>query len=270
MLTKKQKNELYACLAPKKPSYFRKYGTSLSANGELIHIDRGSNILGVAHLDYVDYKPPTFNADCSQVFCPQLDDRLGAWVLLYLIPSMGVNIEVLLTDNEEIGQTTAQDFQPSKDYNWVVEFDRMGTDAVLYQYENDTSRTVLSDAGYEIGIGSFSDISELEHLGVMAMNLAVGYYRQHTPDCYANLEETLSSVAKFKTIYDKYQNIKLAWEPTPESKYTYDVWGDGWENDHDSNIFCVTCNDILWTRNDDVFNSYCPNCDRRLIQELVG
>ena len=36
------------------------------------------------------------------VFAPQLDDRLGVWCLLNALPTMGVNLDVLLTTGEEI------------------------------------------------------------------------------------------------------------------------------------------------------------------------
>ncbi len=48
---------------------------------------------------------------------------------------MGINVDVLLTTGEEMGQSSAAYFDPGeKKYNWMFQFDRGGTDVVTYDY----------------------------------------------------------------------------------------------------------------------------------------
>src|SRR5690606_25634734 len=61
-----------------------------------IYIDRGSNVLGVAHLDSVQ-TPNHFWINQDYIVCPTIDNRLGAWLMLYGLPSLGVVVDVLLT-----------------------------------------------------------------------------------------------------------------------------------------------------------------------------
>lgn len=202
--------------------------------GELYHKDNGSNVLGVAHLDTVlDSTPFIHN---GIVHCPQLDDRLGVWVLLHLLPSMGVNLDVLLTDNEEIGDSTGQWFIPKKQYNWIIEFDRAGTDIVFYQYKGFAKHW----SGIKHGMGSYSDISFMDHIGVMAANIGIGYHGQHSDYCYADLRDTYRQVRLFSKFFAKHQNTHFPYAEKKRKKTTkrhnkkdrYEGYGSGaYKND---------------------------------------
>src|SRR5687767_14937641 len=98
-------------------------------DGPLTYIDRGGSVLAVAHLDWVMRRKPMLSKQ-GIIQCPQLDDRLGVWVILDVLPAIGVQVDVLLTDSEEVGASTAGYFIPKKDYNWVFSFDRAGMDVV--------------------------------------------------------------------------------------------------------------------------------------------
>lgn len=198
-------------------------------HGPLIHIDRGSKVLAVAHLDHVVKTRPVMRD--TVISCGQLDDRLGAWVILFLLPYLGINVDVLLTDSEETGQSTAQYFVPPKDYNWVVEFDRRGTDVVLYQYDSPSNRELLEEAGFSIGVGSFSDISYLD-IGVSGFNIGVGYHNEHTRFCYADLRDTIDNVALFADFYRLHADTLIP-APRFDDGYSadfdhYNLYGDGW------------------------------------------
>jgi len=158
-------------------------------HGPLLHLDRDSQVLGVAHLDTVDLNEdyirqnPSRKRESAYVLnCPQLDDRLGAWVLLSVLPAFGVETDILLTDSEEIGQSTAQYFSEKcdKEYNWIYSFDRAGSDVVLYQYETPELVEKLESIGFSVGMGSYSDIAYMEGLGISGFNFGAGYHRQHT------------------------------------------------------------------------------------------
>jgi hypothetical protein len=189
-------------------STFTKLGDTLwTPNGPLIHIDNGAKVLAVGHLDYVYKSQPIMSG--NSVICPQLDDRLGVWTILDFLPSIGVKCDVLLTDSEESGMSTAEYFVAEKDYNWVFEFDRCGTDVVMYQFGTQDLDDLLTSMGWKVGTGSLSDISSMDHLGVSCFNFGVGYHMQHTYKCHADVKVTVAQARRFAKFYHKYKNTRM-------------------------------------------------------------
>lgn len=216
---------------------FAKLGDTISTeHGPLTYIDRGANVLAVAHLDFVYWNPrPKITKQYNNVKitkCPQLDDRLGAWMALDVLPRAGIKCDVLLTDSEEIGKSTAQFFDAPKDYNWIMQFDRAGSDVVMYDYEDQESVDILESYGYYVGVGAYTDICYLNHLGCKGFNFGVGYHDQHTKDCYANLSETFDSFRKVQDFYNDYKDTYLE---HVEWEYV--------SNDDDLNIECMESSD---------------------------
>ena len=210
--------KLHQRLRPRSAKDFTHLGdTTYTPDGPLVFIDRGASILGVAHLDYVQWTQPQRRGNI--VRCPQLDDRLGVWILLDVLPSYGVKCDVLLTDSEEKGLSTGAYFDPPKQYNWMFQFDRAGVDAAMYQYERATHRAMLHDYGITVNPGSFSDISTMDHLQCVGINFGCGYHNQHTSECYANLHDTKMMVHKFRYFASEYQHIPLAHEPDTIQPY---------------------------------------------------
>jgi len=179
----------------------------------------GSPILAVAHLDTVLDLPHFYHCQTSAgplVFATQLDDRLGVYVLLDLLPQLGCSVDLLLTTDEERLASTAAFFEPEElelgyRYHWVVEFDRRGEDVVLYQYDMPLLRSRLQEVGFTLGSGCYSDIADL-HLGCAAFNVGVGYYRAHTPLCYADLSVCDRQLARFAQFYHKYRDVSMPFE----------------------------------------------------------
>jgi len=121
-----------------------------------IFIDRGGKVLFVAHLDTV--QTPKIRGSKSGLISGQgFDDRLGCMLAYDL--SEELEADLLLTDHEEVGLTTAV-YHQVKDYNWIVEFDREGTDVVTYGLDSPEFRRQLNNF-WRIGYGSFSDICDL-------------------------------------------------------------------------------------------------------------
>lgn len=178
--------------------------------------DNGANILAVAHCDVVSYVGKHFEkCDLTTeqlIFCPRLDDRLGVYTVLDLMPKMGINMDVLLTENEEVGASTASDFETTKEYNWIVEFDRNGTDVVTYNY--DEMDAYLAGHFRSIGNGSFSDICELEHLGVAGVNVGVGYRHEHTNRCHMVVDDYLDQMARFAEFFEERKDTRIDHVPT--------------------------------------------------------
>jgi hypothetical protein len=186
---------------------------------------KGNRVLAVAHLDTVLREDSQISKTLTgnyEVWSPQLDDRLGAWVLLDVLPQFGLagEYDILLTDLEEVGQSTAEHFKTNKKYNWIFEFDRQGTDVVMYEYDTPKHRELLTDAGFEVGIGSFTDICYLEHLGCAGFNFGVGYHGQHSKNCYAKLRDTLGMVAKFRRFFHEHKDTHLAWKPSDTVRHS--------------------------------------------------
>lgn len=170
-------------------------------------LDRGADVLAVAHLDTV---AGPFDRACTfadtaaglVVHSRALDDRLGAYIILDMLPDLGVDVDVLLTTGEESGRSTAEFFDAPKDYNWIIEFDRGGTDVVLYQYEDEDTVALVESTGAVVNEGIFSDISYMEHLGVKAFNWGVGYQDYHGPRSHAYLDDTFKMLDYFLEFYE--------------------------------------------------------------------
>lgn len=196
--------------------------TVYTEHGPMTYIDNKSDVLAVAHLDWVLFNAyPKITKQYQNVKiedCPQLDDRLGVWMILDVFHRAGIKCDILLCDSEETGNSTSKHFPDytNKKYNWMVEFDRAGSDMVMYDYETRELEDIFESLDYQVGYGSFTDICELNTLGCKGFNFGVGYHGQHTKNCYANLAETFDSFRKFQTFYAKYKNTHF-----PHDEYEY-------------------------------------------------
>ena len=201
-----------------------------TAHGPMIFIDNNAPVLAVGHLDYVQFAKPKIKKQYKNTLiydCPQLDDRLGVWVILDQLKKAGIKCDVLLTDSEESGQSTAQYFKPPKQYNWMMEFDRQGGGTAMYDYEDQTTRDLLREYDYKVDQGSFTDICELYHLKCKGFNFGVGYHLQHTPKCYANLSETFDSLRKVQSIYTDWKDEYLEHDETYQPPIGYRGYTSG-------------------------------------------
>lgn len=183
---------------------------------QYIYLDRGSPLLAVAHLD-CHYPTSHFEAieldGELNIFASNLDDRLGAYIILDVLPALGIVTDVLLTVGEEVGKSTAEFFRETHPYNWMVEFDRTGEDVVLYQFDTQKLRNRLQSVGFEVGYGSFSDIAFLDHLGVQGFNVGVGYYDYHSTRAYAIWEVTVAQIHRFVKFHQCFAGKRLKFDP---------------------------------------------------------
>lgn len=219
-----QKLATHRILAPERDYWCEGEVTELDKQGRdyFIYKDHGSNILAVAHLDTVaDRRIEKAKFDVirnkgggTTIRSINLDDRLGAHILLDVLPTYGIKCDILLTTGEESGQSTARDFQPpeGKEYNWIFSFDRRGRDVVMYQYHTSKLTRLLEKVGFKVGQGSFSDIASLNHLGVSGFNFGVGYNHEHSSDCYAVWEIAMKQVRRFSTFYETYKDRQFKYQ----------------------------------------------------------
>lgn len=223
----------------------------LSGEGRFYHYrDNGSSILAVCHLDTVQR-----DRTCRVVgttggllaLSGALDDRLGTYVILHLLPRLGIHLDWLLTTDEERGQSTAAEFETSKRYQWMVSFDRGGTDVVMYDYETPDLRARVSASGARVGVGSYSDICELEHLGCAGFNWGIGYRDYHSKRSHAWLSDTFAMVARFVRFYEANAAMHLAHAPRPRLSWDPEFEFHGFQD-------CPACFGQL-------LHGFCPECD---------
>lgn len=210
--------------------FWRKYDEHVIEDGggrKCIYIDNGANVLAVAHLDTVIDVRETFNFNVYTrkntriIKCPALDDRLGVYIILEMLPALLGDgwADVLLTTDEESGSSTADVFvemyKDEREYSWMVEFDRRGgaltkdDDAVLYNYSVNAKdfKEALQDAGFkDLSRGSFTDITDMEDMGVKAFNVAVGYHNNHSTKAYMLPIQTEYAVENFIEFYKANEN----------------------------------------------------------------
>ena len=230
----------YRCNQSRK-SIFTKCETIGNTKTRYRFIDNGGDILFVVHADNV-INSKNFRHKNNRVYSPNLDDRLGLYLALDYFPSIGIIADVLITDNEEIGQSTARYFETNKHYNWICELDRRGTDSVSYMYNNDNWIDTLSYYFGLIGYGGYSDICELEYMKTSCFNLGIGYHKQHSLKCYCDLKELYMQIDKFVKFYNDCKDIVFSHSPYVYEDYTYD---------YDSpEYYCSMCNMFLY--NEDI------------------
>lgn len=206
-------------------------------------VDNGANVLAVVHLDYVGMGLKGWHARYRDiggtVVSPALDDRLGLWIIADLLPKYGANFDILLTEDEEVGASTAGLFVTEKSYNWIFSFDRRGTDVVMYDYETRELKTLLEAYGFTVGLGSFSDICYLEHLGCSGFNFGAGYYMEHSKDCFALAENVAEMVARFMRFYNDNANIPMVYTSRQKTRRTWGLTAD--TGDDDAYFLCEYC-----------------------------
>ena len=232
------------CLQTKE-EVFATHGTALPCpEGNLRYLDNGSNVLAVCHVDTVPHKP-AYREKRGKAFSTALDDRLGIYILTHLLPSKGVVLDWLFTDNEECGASTARYFDSPKAYNWTVEFDRQGDDVVLYQYDDGQLDEAFAEVGVAVGYGSYSDIVDLPETGTTCFNWGIGYQRQHTAACYVDFKEMDAQVDAFCRFHEAHKDERLAFDADAAEALYYGDFGYDLERYDDARPYDDLLDD-LW------------------------
>lgn len=137
------------------------------------------------------------------------DDRCGIYMILEIIKTH--KCSVLFCEDEEIGGVGSNKFCKTeylKDLSglkYLIELDRANkNDAVFYDCENDDfTKFITENTGYEEEWGSFSDISNLSPAcGVASVNLSCGYYNAHTTSEYVVVEEMKRTIETVKSLLE--------------------------------------------------------------------
>lgn len=219
-----------------------------------IYFDNDSRILAVAHLDSVQTKDFHFYAleiaGTVWVFNPQLDDRIGAYAILDLLPRLGLKYDILLTTDEEIGQSTAEYFKTEKDYLWMFEVDRRGEDVVHYQYDREFLKKRLKRAGFtKVSQGAKSDISYLGFLGCCGFNVGTGYEDEHTVWAKANMDVFTRQMGRLVDFYNKFNTLYFKYDPKEDlPKKTTSYYGSNWNSPLPAGYTRVWTAGCVWDR----------------------
>lgn len=208
-----------------------------------LYIDNNAEILGVAHCDTVfdsNNNKTLYAESRDYIISPVLDDRAGVFTLLSFLPQFHPKIkyDILLTRGEEKGDSTARFFKTDKQYNWIFEFDRKGTDAVLYDYEFEEIWTNEISKNFKIGFGSYSDICSLTHLKCCAVNIGTAYNDNHHINSYLNKSEYLKQIKRFSDFYNR--NKKRYFEYKEEyifNNFDYDKYKSFFNSNGDYNLY---------------------------------
>lgn len=224
-----------------------------------LFVDRGARVLFVAHIDTV--KAPRMDLEKhGRMHGAGFDDRLGckiAWEL-----GIELQCDVLLTDLEESGDSTAQHHELKK-YNWICEFDRAGGDVVTYGMENDRWLSVLGKY-WPIGQGMFSDISFMK-TDCCAMNLGIGYQHAHSENSYYDMELVNEQVKLFRRFFSKQCNNKYVADESRRDGMMSAGWGFG---DYVGNYYdecgaCCVCGNYA---EESIYELHlCEDCVDRMI-----
>jgi hypothetical protein len=232
--------------------------------------DNGSHVLAVAHLDtamYIREVAYIHYADHPTIVSPMLDDRLGAYIILDLLPKLGVKTDILLTTGEERCASTAAHFRSDKKYNWGFSFDRHGLDTVLYGYgqytANERWQTALKAADLTLGVGTYSDISDLESLNCKMANIGTAYYGEHSKMCHALLDQVVDQVGKFVEFYKAFSDTRFIHQrgSGSYSKWScdYNYGRQDWKNyGRKWDKSCVYCGTVLFPEEEAC--GMCSNC----------
>lgn len=231
------KDIIDVCTQPIK--WFEQFGTTtMTKDGHMIYKDNGADILFVGHLDTVQqHLFCKIDEGVGKIFASGLDDRLGVYLALYVLPKLGLKYDLLLTDSEEKHASTAKYFKvpEGKQYKWAFEIDRFGTDVALYKYGNQKEWVAaLKKEGLVTTHGSFTDICFLE-IGVAACNFACAYYNNHSADAYCKMEELDKVIENIVSFYNNNKDIAYPWKeevkpPTVQYSYKYDRTKDVYDD----------------------------------------
>ena len=216
----------------------------MNGNKYIYNDSFNSKVLAIAHVDTVaDHYglSPNFSYDTryQEIYSISLDDRLGVYTILNALPEYGIKLDYVLVTDEEIGRSTAREFvidhpEIGNKYNWIIEFDRRGIDPVAYFYEYQLPVEVndfLTTLGLKMGIGSFSDISEMGSLGICGINWGIGYESEHTYNCMVNIADYFDTLLCFVDFYDQFKDTKMPFNflsKIGRSKW-YDDYNYSWD-----------------------------------------
>lgn len=191
----------------------KRYEVYRSISNDYMFMQGNSSVCLVAHLDTVFKTPPKsiyrsrFNKNI--ISSPQglgADDRAGVYAIIALV-DMGLRPSIIFTTGEESGGTGALELVTDMEKcplrtSCLIELDREGKDdSVYYRCGNADFEEFINGFGFKTAEGIFSDISILAPAwNIAAVNLSIGYKKQHSYKEYLNLTHLDLTIEKVSDI----------------------------------------------------------------------
>lgn len=217
--------------------YLEKYYTSIISTSNYI-IAIGDIPVGlVAHMDTVFPNPPKelyYDQKKNVMWSPigaGFDDRAGIYAIIRLLKK-GYKPSIILTTDEERGGLGADKLVTDKaeaptDLKYLIELDRCGAkDCVFYDCNNPEFDTYIESFGFEMALGTFSDIGIIcPAWGIAGVNLSIGYECEHSTSEHLFVHDMLATIAKVEQMLKDADNIE-AFEYIPFENYVYSYQWD--------------------------------------------
>ena len=155
------------------------------------------------------------------------DDRCGIYMILNILEEY--DCHVVFLEDEEIGCVGAKKFVKSKVFanlknyglKYIIEFDRKDCNhAVTYDCDNKEFDEFITKEFFKKEYGTCSDISYIApELGVAAVNLSCGYYKEHNIEEWVNLAQMERVIVEAKKILERTKKIKEPFEYIKGKRY---------------------------------------------------
>ena len=194
--------------------FLKKYYTKVRTTNRFIIAEGDIPICLIAHMDTVHKELPTkifCDSENKVLWSPQglgADDRAGIYAIIEIV-QRGLRPHIILTTDEEtggIGASALVQQYPEMPFpvNFLIELDRRGADdSVYYDCDNEEFEKYINQFGFKTAWGTFTDISIIAPTWrTAAVNLSVGYYKEHTSAeylMYEELDKTIERVINILT-----------------------------------------------------------------------
>lgn len=227
----------------------------------------------VAHLDTVHKNLPVDIyqiKDENLLWSPQglgADDRAGVFAIVSIIEN-GYRPHIIFTTDEERGGLGALQLvkkfkkPPFNSLHFLIELDRQGqNECVFYELDSCDFKTMIESYGFKTEEGSFSDISFIAPVwGCAAVNLSIGYEREHSLAETLNLLWLEETIKKVQTILEDSLEGRSQYYPYIEKKYSYFYKNN---NKYKKNNYCLYCGKKT-PKKKLIKNKYCADCYDKL------
>lgn len=217
------------------------HGHVISGDGYVYH-EGTFPVLLCAHMDTVHKEIPRTlvyaNGTLSSTQGIGGDDRCGIYMIFKILKEY--DCHVVFLEDEEIGCVGAKKFAKSwickklkdkGDLKYIIEFDRKGNNhAVTYDCDNKEFDEFITKEFFKKEYGTCSDISYIApELGIAAVNLSCGYYKEHNIEEWINLAEMETIIIEAKKVLERTKELETPFKYIKSYKrygYGYNYWGD--------------------------------------------
>ena len=225
------------------------YGNVVDGDG-FVYYKGTFPVLLCAHMDTVHKElPKTMVYANGTLSSPQGiggDDRCGIYMIFKILKKY--DCSVVFLEDEEIGCVGAKKFAKSimcdkikreGNLKYIIEFDRKGSNhAVTYDCENKEFDSFITKEFFKKEYGTCSDISYIApELGVAAVNLSCGYYKEHNIEEWVNIKEMERVIVEAMKVLERTKELVEPFKYIKSNRPKYYGYGYGYGYDWDENYY---------------------------------